>query len=427
MRTRKIHENQTSIDTNMLQYLNSDDNTNESTDNNNSNNYSLNQALIATRFNSMQTNYLIPSFNYLTISKCNQQNVQRISNTKRNDETTNPIGNNSHLVKQINEDEANKSEEKMKRFKSSFEFSFKNKIKFKMNPISIDVENPNKSASQHNLLSAHLNMESKASQSLNDVSLCLANISNENKLNSHMGSTPSLSCLAKQQQQQCEQKKQTIENKDSKPKYSNLIYENYPQENLKAEINKQYTNDSMPNFDIISVSSNYADEGNQHFLTKPSVKKSRSLCEQPNSIVFNRIEPMKNEENPRFMSTWLQSNQKLNKLIAFFKRNNESTLRKFKPVINIKRRALDTKSSLYVRKKPLNSVDTTVPQVDLRSFSERQDELNDKTLTFYLSSDKGCSRRNAICSRIDKFYFNRQLVNYMEHLLREDYIKNFLI
>lgn len=53
-------------------------------------------------------------------------------------------------------------------------------------------------------------------------------------------------------------------------------------------------------------------------------------------------------------------------------------------------------------------------------------ESNDKQLKMFFLCERS-GRRPAICSRIDKFYHNRQLVNYMEYLLREDYIRNFLL
>jgi hypothetical protein len=54
-------------------------------------------------------------------------------------------------------------------------------------------------------------------------------------------------------------------------------------------------------------------------------------------------------------------------------------------------------------------------------------EQDEKMLREFLSRKRVCSRRNAICSRIDKLEQNKQLLNYMEFLLREDYIKNFLL
>jgi hypothetical protein len=56
----------------------------------------------------------------------------------------------------------------------------------------------------------------------------------------------------------------------------------------------------------------------------------------------------------------------------------------------------------------------------------RENEPFDKNLRLFMMSDRS-GRRSAICSRIDKIYYNRQLVNFMEYLLREDYIKNFLL
>jgi hypothetical protein len=54
-------------------------------------------------------------------------------------------------------------------------------------------------------------------------------------------------------------------------------------------------------------------------------------------------------------------------------------------------------------------------------------EADDRALKNFLSKKQYSQRRNAICTKIDKLYHNKHLVNYMEHILREDYIRNFLI
>lgn len=69
-------------------------------------------------------------------------------------------------------------------------------------------------------------------------------------------------------------------------------------------------------------------------------------------------------------------------------------------------------------------VSSTLPHSSSRSHP--MPETTDKTLRAFLLSERS-GRRPAICSRIDKIYHNRQLINYMEYLLREDYIRNFLL
>jgi hypothetical protein len=64
---------------------------------------------------------------------------------------------------------------------------------------------------------------------------------------------------------------------------------------------------------------------------------------------------------------------------------------------------------------------------DCRTFEEKKDEINDIDLVYYLSTLSSKTRRNAICSKIDKNEYNKQLLSFMEYLLREDYIKNFLL
>jgi hypothetical protein len=52
---------------------------------------------------------------------------------------------------------------------------------------------------------------------------------------------------------------------------------------------------------------------------------------------------------------------------------------------------------------------------------------NDSVFELFLAARSCAQRRNAICAKIDKLYSNRQLLDYMEFLLREDYIQSFLI
>jgi len=67
-------------------------------------------------------------------------------------------------------------------------------------------------------------------------------------------------------------------------------------------------------------------------------------------------------------------------------------------------------------------------KIDLRDFDEeKKKELNDERLNSFLKSKITSSRRNAISSRIDKLYHGAELVTYMENLLREEYIQNFLL
>jgi hypothetical protein len=54
------------------------------------------------------------------------------------------------------------------------------------------------------------------------------------------------------------------------------------------------------------------------------------------------------------------------------------------------------------------------------------EEMNEKMLDSFFKTS-ACKRRDAICSKIDKDRDNRQLLNFMEFLLREDYLRNFLM
>lgn len=52
---------------------------------------------------------------------------------------------------------------------------------------------------------------------------------------------------------------------------------------------------------------------------------------------------------------------------------------------------------------------------------------NDSVFDLFLATRTSTQRRNAICPKIDKLNSNRQLLDYMEFLLREDYIQSFLL
>ena len=64
---------------------------------------------------------------------------------------------------------------------------------------------------------------------------------------------------------------------------------------------------------------------------------------------------------------------------------------------------------------------------ELKSIIEKTDETNDNLLIAFLANKPVSSRRCAICSRLDKLNCKKQLSTYMEHLVRDDYIRNFLL
>ncbi|CAF0905608.1 unnamed protein product [Brachionus calyciflorus] len=82
----------------------------------------------------------------------------------------------------------------------------------------------------------------------------------------------------------------------------------------------------------------------------------------------------------------------------------------------------------YIRQKKSSEVSTPcIDKIDLRDFNEKKAEITDRILHKFLESNRLSCRRYAVCSRIDKLYHKKQLINYMEYLLREDYIQNFLM
>ena len=67
-------------------------------------------------------------------------------------------------------------------------------------------------------------------------------------------------------------------------------------------------------------------------------------------------------------------------------------------------------------------------RIDLRDYDEeKKKDLNDSQLDLFLESRIVCTRRNAITARIDRYYRGAELITYMENLLRQEYIENFLL
>ena len=64
---------------------------------------------------------------------------------------------------------------------------------------------------------------------------------------------------------------------------------------------------------------------------------------------------------------------------------------------------------------------------DLRSYNQKKNEINDNELNLFMASGKCCRRRNAIVHKIDTIYGNAELHVFMENLLRQEYIENFLL
>jgi hypothetical protein len=68
-------------------------------------------------------------------------------------------------------------------------------------------------------------------------------------------------------------------------------------------------------------------------------------------------------------------------------------------------------------------------RIDLRDYNqeEKKKEINDPALDLFLESRIVSQRRSAITSRIDKYFRGGELITYMENLLRQEYIENFLL
>lgn len=72
--------------------------------------------------------------------------------------------------------------------------------------------------------------------------------------------------------------------------------------------------------------------------------------------------------------------------------------------------------------------DPRLTYIDLRDYDdEKKKDLNDAKLDLFLESRVVSTRRNAITSRIDRYYRGAELITYMENLLRQEYIENFLL
>lgn len=95
-----------------------------------------------------------------------------------------------------------------------------------------------------------------------------------------------------------------------------------------------------------------------------------------------------------------------------------------------KRSFFNFKGINYGSKRKKNSSSSCLSifeRIDLRDYVDKKSEINDNVLHRFLESERSHSRRSAICARIDKLYRNKELINFMEYLLREDYIQNFLM
>jgi hypothetical protein len=64
---------------------------------------------------------------------------------------------------------------------------------------------------------------------------------------------------------------------------------------------------------------------------------------------------------------------------------------------------------------------------DCRLFEEKKAEIDDELLFEFMSNKISSMRRNGICEQIDKLNFQRQLVDFVEHSLREEYVHSFLV
>ncbi|RNA43211.1 hypothetical protein BpHYR1_018667 [Brachionus plicatilis] len=94
-----------------------------------------------------------------------------------------------------------------------------------------------------------------------------------------------------------------------------------------------------------------------------------------------------------------------------------------------KRSFLSFRSANYdsKRKKNSSSCLSINDKIDLRDYVDKKSEINDNVLHRFLENKRAHARRFAICARIDKLDHNKELINFMEYLLREDYIQNFLM
>ena len=89
-----------------------------------------------------------------------------------------------------------------------------------------------------------------------------------------------------------------------------------------------------------------------------------------------------------------------------------------------------TSASYDISRRNLSDSNLRISQRDLseeiRKYKQ-QSEHDENILQSFLAKRHCAERRNAICPKIDKLYYNKHLTSYMESLLREDYIKNFLL
>lgn len=170
------------------------------------------------------------------------------------------------------------------------------------------------------------------------------------------------------------------------------------------KINQSDINDTL----TVPSSSVTCNESENNRLLLPSVSEKNNL-KSCNNIPIDAIEKFVSTNSLNNDSTGLTSPTSLN--------STSTSPKKHKKYFSFSNNELKKKKYFYDYK--LLS--------DCRTFEEKKFEINDFDLIYYLSTKCSKQRRHAICAKIDKTDYNRQLQDFMEYLLREDYIRNFLL
>jgi hypothetical protein len=99
-------------------------------------------------------------------------------------------------------------------------------------------------------------------------------------------------------------------------------------------------------------------------------------------------------------------------------------LRSYRSFIQSKKKS--TKSDTSDQGKEMTYYHDYKYDADCRSYVEKKEEIDDDELEYFLTNSCLRARRNCICEEIDRQYNDRQLIEFMEFVLREDYVYSFL-
>ena len=177
---------------------------------------------------------------------------------------------------------------------------------------------------------------------------------------------------------------------------------------------------SMSSVDSDSESEGSKDIASLHFTSeKVSDIRRTSAINAQNQSILNNKNFVKLVTSKKDITEDGEEKKSIKKKIAAIK---QATFDKIRSRSNSKKKRNKSENG------STNKDDPRLTHIDLRDYDdEKKKDLNDPKLDLYLESRIVSTRRNAITSRIDRYYRGAELITYMENLLRQEYIENFLL